>query len=302
MKYSLMTNQIPPFVRDGNVLHRIIATEDFGTVRVGDIGGYIQSFDNLSTEGTCWVDYNAVVCGSAVVKDNAQIRDNALVSGAAKVIHNAVISGSAKVLNNVTVRESSCVKDSATITDSSVIMCNSSISGSSFISGSAKVNESSISGSSKITSSHVMNSSISDNVLVGPGVTLRDSQMIDESSIVGDITGSSFRASGSSKVYGTGSLEFVSITNTASLYVVYNVRKLDITHTPVVMIIDYVKRDSVLIFKDYLYMQNQVHSFSSLNDKEYLSKTGVGFQSWYYKYKESVDAIQRSMLLINYVR
>lgn len=44
---------------DGYILHRIRALRDFGSVHAGDLGGFIESEDNLSHDGTCWVHSGA---------------------------------------------------------------------------------------------------------------------------------------------------------------------------------------------------------------------------------------------------
>jgi len=38
-----------------SILYRIRALKDFGDVKKGDIGGYIQSKSNLSQEGNVWI-------------------------------------------------------------------------------------------------------------------------------------------------------------------------------------------------------------------------------------------------------
>ncbi len=48
---------------DGYILHRIRALRDFGSVHAGDLGGFIESEDNLSHDGTCWVHFGAWVYG-----------------------------------------------------------------------------------------------------------------------------------------------------------------------------------------------------------------------------------------------
>jgi hypothetical protein len=52
-------------------LFRIRALRDFGDVRAGDIGGYIESELNLSHDGNAWVFGNARVSGDAWVSGNA---------------------------------------------------------------------------------------------------------------------------------------------------------------------------------------------------------------------------------------
>ena len=96
---------------DGHILHRIRALRDFGDVEEGDLGGFIESEDNLSHEGDCWVGDNAVVYDNAKVYENAQVYGDALVewnaqvAGEAKVFGNASISGDAKVTGNAEISE-----------------------------------------------------------------------------------------------------------------------------------------------------------------------------------------------------
>lgn len=56
------------FAVDGHVLRRIKALRDFGDVRKGDIGGWIENKDNLSHDDDCWVHGNAKVHGNAEVE------------------------------------------------------------------------------------------------------------------------------------------------------------------------------------------------------------------------------------------
>lgn len=55
-------------------LYRIQALRDFGNVKEGDIGGYIESEKNLSQDGNAWVYGNARVYGDACVYGNADIK------------------------------------------------------------------------------------------------------------------------------------------------------------------------------------------------------------------------------------
>lgn len=61
----------------GRTLHRIVALRNFGNVRKGDIGGWIEKEENLSQEGSCWASDNAKVRGNAQICGNAKIRGDA---------------------------------------------------------------------------------------------------------------------------------------------------------------------------------------------------------------------------------
>ena len=77
-KYEL-TNETREF--QGRVLHRIRALKDFGSVRAGDLGGWVEKEGNLSQLGACWVYENALVCGKARVGGKAQVYGNAAITG-----------------------------------------------------------------------------------------------------------------------------------------------------------------------------------------------------------------------------
>ena len=51
----------------GRTLHRIRAVRDFGDVKAGDLGGWIETESNLSNDGNAWVSGNAWVYGDARV-------------------------------------------------------------------------------------------------------------------------------------------------------------------------------------------------------------------------------------------
>ena len=72
-------------------LYRIQALRDFGNVKEGDIGGYIESEKNLSQDGNAWVSGDARVYGNACVYGNARVYGDARVSG------NAQVSGDADI-------------------------------------------------------------------------------------------------------------------------------------------------------------------------------------------------------------
>lgn len=63
----------------GHVLHRIKALRNFGNIKQGEIGGWIENEDNLSHCGDCWV------YGDAKVYGNAKVLGDAIVLGDAEV-------------------------------------------------------------------------------------------------------------------------------------------------------------------------------------------------------------------------
>ena len=119
MKKYELTDETKGF--DGKTLYRIRALIDFGFVKAGDFGGWIEKEENLSQEGRCWVYDNASVFGNANVSGNAnvfgntKVFGNALVSGNANISSNAKVFGDANVCGNANVFGNACVCDNARV-------------------------------------------------------------------------------------------------------------------------------------------------------------------------------------------
>ena len=82
---------------NGRTLYRIEALKDFGNVKKGDKGGFIEKEDNLSQNGNCWICDNAKVYDDAVIYDDARVDDYAIVRNNAQVYGKAQISDNAEV-------------------------------------------------------------------------------------------------------------------------------------------------------------------------------------------------------------
>jgi carbonic anhydrase/acetyltransferase-like protein (isoleucine patch superfamily) len=64
----------------------------------GELGGWIESPQNLSQAGDCWIYPNAIVCGNAMVTGNAQIKGGQ-IGGDVSVGGNAVVEGANTVID-----------------------------------------------------------------------------------------------------------------------------------------------------------------------------------------------------------
>jgi hypothetical protein len=100
-KYEMLDDDSVTLV--GRTVYRIRAMRDFGKIKAGDLGGYIERESNLSHQGTAWIADNAKVFDWAVVSDDAQIRDNAAVYAFAQVSGRALVYGDAEVLDDARV-------------------------------------------------------------------------------------------------------------------------------------------------------------------------------------------------------
>ena len=167
-------------------VYRIKALKDFGDVKKGDIGGYVQSKENLSQLGDCWIYNNAIVFENAKIEGNAKIYDNTNVSGnavisdCAKIEGNAVISECAKIEGNAVISEcakiegNAKIKDNAKIHDFAIIEDNAKVAGNSIINDNVVICENSL---------IVGNSIIRDNCIIFSNAVIRDSHIFGKAFI-----------------------------------------------------------------------------------------------------------------------
>lgn len=154
MKYEITNETIDYGFKK---LHRIRALKDFGDVKKGDLGGYVETMDNLSQEGDCWIydngkvmDYgfvsdkgkvfdNGTVSGNGVVLDKGEVCDNGSVRDNGEVSGYGKISGNGEVYGNGAVRYFGSVLHNGKVLGDAVIDGYAKISGNSVITGDAVV-------------------------------------------------------------------------------------------------------------------------------------------------------------------
>lgn len=102
---------------NGATLYRIEALKDFGEIKKGDKGGFIESENNLAHDGDAWVSNDACVYDNAYVYGNAHVSDDARVYGNARVYGDALVYGIACVYGDALVRGYACVRGDAEISN-----------------------------------------------------------------------------------------------------------------------------------------------------------------------------------------
>lgn len=65
---------------NGFKLRQIVAVRDFGSVKAGDLGGFIEKEDTLSHHDTCWIDADSFVYGDSLISRDSQIKNSTLNS------------------------------------------------------------------------------------------------------------------------------------------------------------------------------------------------------------------------------
>lgn len=108
----------------GHIIHRIKAVKDFGYIKKGSLGGWIEKEENLSHDDNCWVDNNAKIFGNAKVSENARIFGDALVYGNAKISGNAIVGDNAKISGNAKLFDNAVVYYNAVVYGNSVVCGN----------------------------------------------------------------------------------------------------------------------------------------------------------------------------------
>ncbi len=106
LKYIILHDESKP-MPDETLVYRIEAVRDFGNVRKGDRGGFVRDGDNLSHDGNCWIEDDAVAA------DFSYVKGNAILSGKAKLTRFAWIAGNACVTDHVLMTDYSSAYDDA---------------------------------------------------------------------------------------------------------------------------------------------------------------------------------------------
>ena len=141
-KYELTEETFTVF---GKTLYRIRAVRDFGSVKTGEFGGYIEKEENLSHFGNAWIYGDAWVYGDARVSGNAwaygevQVAGNAWIYGDARVFGNAWVYGDARVSENAWVYGDARVSENARVFDNAWVYGNAKVYGDARVSGNARV-------------------------------------------------------------------------------------------------------------------------------------------------------------------
>ena len=124
---------------NGATLYRIEALKDFGEIKKGDKGGFIESENNLSHEGNAWVYDDACVYDNALVTDDACVSDNARVYGNAWLYNNTRVCGYAWVADNARVYGDAIVCDDSSVFGSACVYDNAHVYGDALVRGYACV-------------------------------------------------------------------------------------------------------------------------------------------------------------------
>ena len=136
LKYKMTDNTL---MVNGRILHQIVALKDFGMIKKGDLGGWIEDYSNLSQEGKAWVTNNACVYASAKVTMNAFVGGKAHIAGEALVTEDAFVQNNAYIYGNAEVGGHACVFGNAHIYGDAYVCCNAVIQNNAHVYGYATI-------------------------------------------------------------------------------------------------------------------------------------------------------------------
>lgn len=136
-KYKLLEDETIEV--DGHTLYRIEALRDFGCVRKGYKGGFVESEKNLSHEDNCWVYDDACVYGNSMVYGNSRVYGNSKVYEDARVYEDAEVCGDAKVYGCAEVSDNARVFDNARIFGNAIVYDSTKVHGNAEVYGDAEV-------------------------------------------------------------------------------------------------------------------------------------------------------------------
>ena len=134
-KFELTTESITNAL--GKKLFRIKALVEFGDVKAGELGGYVEKEGNVSQDGNAWVYEDAAVYGDARVYEDAAVYGDAKVCGDARVYGNAQVYGDARVYGYAWVYGDAEVSGNAWVYGDAAVSGGARVYGDARVSGNA---------------------------------------------------------------------------------------------------------------------------------------------------------------------
>jgi carbonic anhydrase/acetyltransferase-like protein (isoleucine patch superfamily) len=147
-KYKLNLNA--PVILNGVKLFHIIALKDFGTVKKGEWGGLVQSEDNLSHDGDCWIHSGAKVYGKAYISCDAQIYDSAEIFDTAHVSEKAIVCSKTKVYGDSHISGNSYISGCSQVYGQALVYGDAIVNGYAEVFGAARVHDVEVSCDEKV--------------------------------------------------------------------------------------------------------------------------------------------------------
>lgn len=154
-------------------LYRIKSLKDFGIVKTGEIGGFVENESNLSQEGNCWIYDDAIIRDNAKVLENAEVFNNSEIGEYAVIKGNTTVQDNVKILGNAIIKDNVNIWGDVIISDNAIVCGNTRIFGNAIIKNNAFVCDKAIVCDDAI---------ITNNAYIG-GNAIIDGKMVIENNI-----------------------------------------------------------------------------------------------------------------------
>lgn len=166
----------------GHTIHRIRALRNFGNVKAGDLGGWLESEWNLSQEGDCWVADEAKVMDQAQVQHHAIVRHHAIIGAQASIYDYAIVEeyaevkGSAAIFGYATVSQDAQVRGWARIGDHA------------YVDGGSLIHNGTVGGYAKIGDCAILDGwvTISDHAHIYEDASIREYAKVSGHAVIGN--------------------------------------------------------------------------------------------------------------------
>lgn len=206
---------------DGSVLsvHRVIALRDIPRygVKAGDIGGWIESKDNLEQEGDCWVGGNAFVSGRSRVRHNALVTDDANVSSTSNNLYQWV-GGNAVVKNFAVVTGTSFIIDDNAVIQDNAFLRDTNVSHTAIVRDRSQVFSSKVQDEAVVRDqATVQDSRITHKAVVSENSRIVETTVMDNAVVSGQARSTKSIISGTSLLSGNARIEDSKVRDNAQI-------------------------------------------------------------------------------------
>jgi len=120
-------------------MYRVIALRNFGDVKEGDIGGYVETEDNLSHTGNCWIYDDAIMRHESRMTGNAKLHNTAVMYNNSSITDDAEMFGDASLYNHATLHGSAVMCNDSAMYNNTEMFDHAQLYGSASLFGNAMI-------------------------------------------------------------------------------------------------------------------------------------------------------------------
>ena len=138
-KYEILMDKENTIEWKGHTLYRIRALRDFGDIRKGDIGGFVENENNLSHKGNCWIYDDAKAMDDSIMYDNSRICDKSELHDDSEMYNYTRMYDYSELHNNSIMNDNSEMHDISKMYGNSIMYDDSEMYGDSELNNQVKL-------------------------------------------------------------------------------------------------------------------------------------------------------------------